>query len=95
MILNKEKLKLKYLLGSYLKEKGYLSYEDAIYDVVKYMDEKAISSITQSSLHYALNFKVSNEYLEEVMNWAEEKGIFEASSTPKKKTYTLIRSPFI
>lgn len=95
MHLNKEKLKLKHLLGTYLKEKSYLSYEDAIYDIIKYMGEKENSSISHSSLHYALNFKVSNEYLEEVMNWATDNKIFESSSTSKKKTYTLIRSPFI
>ena len=94
MHLNKEKIKLKYLLGTYLKEKAYLSYEDAVYDVIKYMDEKESSSINHSSVHYALNFKVSNEYLEEMLDWAVDNKIFEPSLTAKKKSYTLIRSPF-
>jgi predicted transcriptional regulator len=95
MHINKEKTKLKYLLGTYLKEKKYKSNEDIIYDVIKYMDEKQISSITSSSLHYALNFKVSNEYLEEVMEKAIEDKIFIVDQTSKKKTYTLKSSPFL
>lgn len=94
MNLNPERIKLRLLLGLHIKGKGYESHEDALYDIIKYMDEKGSSSINFSSLHYALNFKVSNEYLEEVMAWACSSLFFEEKISGTKKTYRIIKSPF-
>ena len=90
----KEKLKLKHILGTYLKYDGYTSYEDAIYDVIRYMEEKQSQTITSSNIHYALKFKVGSEYPESLMTWAVEMSYFDKSESGKKQTYTLIRSPF-
>lgn len=92
--LNKEKLKLKHILGTYLKTGRYLSYEDALYDVLKYMEEKSLNSISSSSINYALKIKVEPGYVDSLMEWATNSSYFEASATEKKKTYTLIKSPF-
>jgi len=92
--LTKEKLKLKHILGTYLKTGRYTSYEDAIYDVLKYMEEKDLKSISSSAINYALKVKVDPEYVQNLMEWACSNTYFEASSSEKKKTYTLIKSPF-
>lgn len=92
--LTKEKLKLKYILGTYLKTGRYTSYEDAIYDVLRYMEEKDLKSISSSAINYALKVKVDPDYIQSLMEWACSRSYFEASSSEKKKTYTLIKSPF-
>lgn len=92
--LTKEKLKLKHILGTYLKTGRYLSYEDALYDVLKYMEEKNLASVSSSSINYALKVKVDAEYIDSLMQWATSSSYFEAAATEKKKTYTLIKSPF-
>jgi deoxyhypusine synthase len=92
--LNKEKLRLRHILGTYLKSGRYTSYEDALYDVLRYMEEKQSQTITPSSIHYALKLKVDATYVEALMQWAAEQGYFQASDTGKKTVYTLMKSPF-
>jgi uncharacterized tellurite resistance protein B-like protein len=90
----KEKVKLKHLLGTYLKSNGYSCYEDAMYDVLKYMEEKDSQTISSSNIHYALKLKVDAEYAETLMRWAVSNSYFDASESGKKTTYTLVKSPF-
>jgi hypothetical protein len=92
--LNNDKLKLKFLLGTYLKSGRYSSYEDALYDVIRYMEEKDSQTITSSNIHYALKLKVDAGYSEELMAWAVSNSYFDASESGKKITYTIIKSPF-
>lgn len=92
--LSEEKLKLKHLLGTYLKSDGYQSYEDAIYDVLRYMQEKGSQTITSSNVHYALKLKVDAVYAQSLMDWAVSNSYFDASESGKKITYTLLKSPF-
>jgi len=92
--LNKEKLKLKHLLGTYLKSNRYTSYDDALYDVLRYMEDKESQTISSSNIHYALKLKVDAGYTEELMNWAVSNSYFDASESGKKTTYTVIKSPF-
>lgn len=92
--LTKEKTKLKHLLGTYLKSNGYSSYDDALYDVLKYMEDKDSQTISSSNVHYALKLKVDADYAESLMKWAVSNSYFDASESGKKTTYTLIRSPF-
>lgn len=90
----KEKVKLKHLLGTYLKSKGYGSYEDAMYDVLKYMEDKDSQTISSSNVHYALKLKVDEGYAEDLMKWAVSNSYFDAAESGKKTTYTLVKSPF-
>lgn len=90
----KEKVKLKHLLGTYLKSNVYGSYEDAMYDILRYMEEKDSQSISSSNVHYALKLKVDAEYTESLMKWAVSNSYFDASESGKKTTYTLVKSPF-
>lgn len=90
----KEKLKLKYLLGTYLKSNGYACYEDAFYDVLMYMEEKDSQTISSSNIHYALKLKIDAQYAESLMKWAVSNSYFDASESGKKTTYTLVKSPF-
>jgi hypothetical protein len=92
--LDKEKTKLKYLLGTYLKSSEYSSYEDALYDVFLYMEEKEAKTISSSSVHYALRIKVDSEYAESLMKWAVSNSYFDAKESGKKITYTPLKSPF-
>jgi len=92
--LSEEKLRLRHILGTYLKSGRYTSYEDAIYDVLRYMEEKQSQTITPSSIHYALKLKVDAEYAESLMKWAVDMSYFQASGTEKKTIYTLTKSPF-
>jgi len=94
MYLNKDKAKLRNVLGTHLKSNGYTSYEDAMYDVVSYLDEKKTNTLTSSSIHYALKFKVDSIYVDEFMKWASSNSYFNVSESGKKITYTLIKSPF-
>jgi len=90
----KEKLKLKYILGTYLNSDGYLCYEDAMYDIFRYMEEKGSDSISHSSIHYALKFKVNSEYVDKLTEWATEKGYFDKKISSTKTSYKIIKSPF-
>lgn len=92
--LNKDKAKLRNILGTHLKSNGYSSYEDAMYDIVSYMDEKETTTLTSSSIHYALKFKVESEYVDGLMKWASSQSYFDVSESGKKIVYTLIKSPF-
>ena len=92
--LTEEKLKLKHLLGTYLSSDGYSSYEDALYDVLRYMQDKDSQTITSSNVHYALKLKVDAQYAQSLMDWAVSSSYFDASESGKKTTYTLLKSPF-
>ena len=92
--LTKEKTKLKYLIGTYLKSNEYSSYDDAIYDVLTYMEEKDSQTISSSNIQYALKLKVDAKYAELLMKWAVSNSYFDASESGKKTTYMLIRSPY-
>lgn len=92
--LDKDKIKLKYLLGTYLKSGEYSCYEDSLYDVFVYMEEKGSKTISSSSVHYALNIKVDSNYVEELMKWAVSNSYFDAKESGKKIVYTPLKSPF-
>lgn len=92
--LDKDKTKIRQLLGTYAKSTEYSSYEDALYDVFLYMEEKGSKTISSSSVHYALRIKTDSEYVESVMKWAVSNGYFDAKESGKKITYTPIKSPF-
>lgn len=92
--LTEEKLKLRHLLGTYLMSDGYSCYEDAFYDVVRYMEEKETQTVSPSGMHYALKLKVDSGYVESLIDWAVSNFYLDASESGKKKTYTLIKSPF-
>ena len=92
--LNKDMARLRNILGTHLKSSGYSSYEDAMYDIVCYMEEKGSNTLTSSSVHYALKFKVESGYVEDLMKWAMENSYIDISESAKKITYTLIKSPF-
>lgn len=92
--LTDENLRLRHILGTYLKSGEYTSYEDALYDVLRYMQDKSSQTISSSGINYALKLKVDAGYVESLMGWAMSKGYFEASESGKKTTYTLVKSPF-
>lgn len=92
--LDKDSIKLKYLLGTYLKSGEYSSYEDAMYDLMVYMEEKGSKTISSSSVHYALKVKVDSDYVEDLMKWAVMNSYFDAKESAKKIVYTPLKSPF-
>lgn len=92
--LDKDSIKLKYLLGTYLKSGEYSSYEDAMYDLLVYMEEKGSKTISSSSVHYALKVKVDSDYVEDLMKWAVTNSYFDAKESGKKIVYTPLKSPF-
>lgn len=93
-LLNKDCVKVKNLLGLHIKSNTYETHNDAIYDIICYMEERGTKSITSSNIHYALKIKVGSNYIDALMKWAVENSYFDASETSKKKTYTLVLSPF-
>ena len=90
----KEKLKLKYILGTYLNSDGYSCYDDAIYDVFRYMEDKGSDSISHSSIHYALKFKVDSDYIDRLTQWAVNNGYLDSKTSSTKTSYKIIKSPF-
>lgn len=92
--LDKDRVKLKYLLGTYLKSSEYSSYEDSLYDLFSYMEEKNSKTISSSSVHYALKIKTDSDYVEDLMKWAVSNSYFDAKESGKKIVYTPLKSPF-
>jgi hypothetical protein len=90
----KEKLKLKYILGTYLNSDEYSCYDDALYDIFRYMEDKGSDSISHTSIHYALKFKVDGTYIDELTKWAVSNGYLDANVSSTKTSYKILRSPF-
>lgn len=89
MILDQNKLKVKYILGTYKDLEKYPTGEDILYDILSSSDEGMFVDSTLQRLYInASNLVLSILEL-------EKEGYIKIEELKNKKFYTILKNPFI
>lgn len=93
--LDENKVTLRLLLGLHRKEEKSYTQLDALYDVLEYMQTQNLTTISLSSLQYALTFPRDDDWKRDFFDMFVTSGYLEEKSTKTKKTYAVCKSPFL
>lgn len=93
--LDEKKVTLRLLLGLHKKDESSYTHHDAFFDVLVYMQNQNLSTVSLQSLQYALAFPKDDEWKQDFLQTFINSGNLEEKSTKTKKMYAVCKSPFL
>lgn len=93
-LFNEDDVPVRLLLGLHEKESDY-RMEDALFDVIRYMQASESESISKSTLQYALHKQMDDAWKEDFLRWCTSNGYLSERVHKTKKSYIISKSPYL